>query len=87
MYKLKCYEVPEGSKQSRGTNIVNLLQLDEGERIAAMMKTSDFAENKYFICVTKYGKIKRTPLYDFRNVRNCVRTTILLVPPRYTVMI
>lgn len=69
MYKLKCYEVPEGSKQSRGTNIVNLLQLDEGERIAAMMKTSDFAENKYFICVTKYGKIKRTPLYDFRNVR------------------
>lgn len=69
MYKLKCYEVLEGSKQSRGTNIVNLLQLDEGERIAAMMKTSDFAENKYFICVTKYGKIKRTPLYDFRNVR------------------
>lgn len=69
MYKLKCYEVHEGSKQSRGTNIVNLLQLDEGERIAAMMKTSDFAENKYFICVTKFGKIKRTPLYDFRNVR------------------
>lgn len=69
MYKLKCYEVPEGSKQSRGTNIVNLLQLDEGERIEAMMKTSNFAENKYFICVTKYGKIKRTPLYDFRNVR------------------
>lgn len=69
MYKLKCYEIPEGSKQSRGTNIVNLLQLSEGERIAAMMKTSDFAENKYFICVTKYGKIKRTPLYDFRNVR------------------
>ena len=69
MYKLKCYEVPEGSKQSRGTNIVNLLQLSEGERIAAMMKTSDFAKNKYFICVTKYGKIKRTPLYDFRNVR------------------
>ncbi len=69
MYKLKCFEIPEGSKQSRGTNIVNLLQLSEGEKIAAMMKTSDFAENKFFICVTKYGKIKRTPLYDFRNVR------------------
>ena len=69
MYKLKCYEIPEGSKQSRGTNIVNLLQLSEGEKIAAMMKTSDFAENKFFICVTKHGKIKRTPLYDFRNVR------------------
>ena len=37
-----------------------------------MMKTSDFAENKYFICVTKYGKIKRTPLYDFRN-EMCIR--------------
>ena len=69
MYKLKCYEIPEGSKQSRGTNIVNLLQLSEGEKVAAMMKTSDFAENKFFICVTKHGKIKRTPLYDFRNVR------------------
>ncbi len=69
MYKLKCYEIPEGSKQSRGTNIVNLLQLGEGERIAAMMKTADFAENKFFICVTKQGKIKRTPLSDFKNVR------------------
>lgn len=79
MYKLKCYEIPEGSKQSRGTNIVNLLQLSEGERIAAMMKTSDFAENKYFICVTKYGKIKRTPLYDFRNVRKNGLRAITLV--------
>ena len=69
MYKLKCYEIPEGSKQSRGTNIVNILQLSEGERVAAMLKTSDFAENKFFICITKHGKIKRTPLYDFRNVR------------------
>ncbi len=69
MHKLKCYEIPEGSKQSRGTNIVNLLQLGEGERIAAMMKTADFAENKFFICVTKQGKIKRTPLSDFKNVR------------------
>lgn len=69
MYKLKCYEIPEGSKQSRGTNIVNLLQLGENERIASMMKTSDFAPNKFFICVTKSGKIKRTPLSDFKNVR------------------
>ena len=69
MYKLKCYEIPEGSRQSRGTNIVNLLQLSENERIAGMMKTSDFAENKYFVCVTKQGKIKRTPLSDFKNIR------------------
>lgn len=69
MYKLKCYEIPEGSKQSRGTNIVNLLQLGENERIAAMMKTGDFAENKFFVCVTKQGKIKRTPLSAFKKVR------------------
>ena len=69
MYKLKCYEIPEGSKQSRGTNIVNLLQLAENERIASMIKTADFAENKFFICVTKSGKIKRTPLSAFKNVR------------------
>lgn len=69
MYKLKCYEIPEGSKQSRGTNIVNLLQLSENERIASMIKTADFADNKFFICVTKSGKIKRTPLSAFKNVR------------------
>ena len=69
MYKLKCYEIPEGSKQSRGTNIVNLLQLSEGERVTSMIKTADFAENKFFICITKSGKIKRTPLSAFKNIR------------------
>ena len=69
MYRLKCYEIPEGSKQSRGMNIVNLLQLNEGERVAAMMTTHDFADNKYFICVTKNGIVKRTNLSEYRNVR------------------
>ena len=69
MYKLKCYEIPEGSKQSRGTNIVNLVSLGEGESIAAMMKTSDFADNKYFVCVTRQGLIKRTALSAYKNVR------------------
>lgn len=69
MFKLKCYEIPLGSKQSRGTNIVNLLQLSENERIASMIKTSDFAENKFFVCVTKNGKIKRTRLDAFKNIR------------------
>lgn len=67
MYKLKCYELPEGSKASRGTNIVNLLEL--GEKIAAMIKTADFDEGKYIVMVTKNGKIKRTPLTSYRNVR------------------
>ncbi len=69
MYKLRCYEIPEGGKQSRGINVVNILQLSEGERVAAMMKTADFAENKFFICITKQGKIKRTPLSDYKNLR------------------
>ena len=69
MYKLRCFEIPEGSKQSRGVNIVSLLQLSENERVAAMMKTADFAENKFFICITKQGKIKRTPLSAFKNLR------------------
>lgn len=69
MYKLKCFEIPEGSKQSRGTNAVNLLPLSEGEKIAAMIKTSDFDEGKYIVMVTKNGRIKRTPLSDYKNVR------------------
>lgn len=69
MFRLKCYQIPEGSKQSRGMNIVNLLQLSEDEKVAAMMTTVDFAENKYFICLTKNGLVKRTRLSEFRNVR------------------
>ena len=69
MYKLKCYELPEGSRTSRGTNIVNLLQLSEGEKIAAMIKTEDFAEGKFIVMATKNGKIKRTPLNAYKNVR------------------
>ncbi len=69
MYKLKCFEIPEGSKQSRGLNIVNMLPLGEGEKLAAMIKTEDFSEGKYLIMVTKNGKIKRTSLDAYKNVR------------------
>ncbi|MCH5204260.1 MAG: DNA gyrase subunit A [Oscillospiraceae bacterium] len=69
MFRLKCYEIPEGSKQSRGMNIVNLLQLSEDEKVAAMMTTKDFGENKYFICITKNGLVKRTRLSEFKNIR------------------
>ncbi|MBE6852130.1 MAG: DNA gyrase subunit A [Ruminococcus sp.] len=69
MYKLKCYEIPEGSKASRGLNAVNLLPLQEDEKIAAMIKTEDFDEGKYLILVTKNGKIKRTKLSAYKNVR------------------
>lgn len=69
MYRLKCYELPEGSKASRGVNIVNLLPLKEDEKIAAMIKTSDFDEGKYIVMVTKNGKIKRTALSAYKHVR------------------
>lgn len=69
MHRIKCYEIPEGGRQSRGMNIVNLLQLNEGERVAAMMTTTDFADNKYFICITKNGCVKRTKLSEYKNIR------------------
>lgn len=69
MYKLRCFEIAEGSKQSRGTNVINMLPLAEDEKIAAMIKTSDYDEGKFLIMVTKDGKIKRTPLSAYKSVR------------------
>ncbi len=69
MYKLKCYEIPDGSKASRGFNLINLLPLTENEKIAAMIKTTDFGEDKFITMVTKNGKIKRTNLSLYKNVR------------------
>ncbi|MDE6797157.1 MAG: DNA gyrase subunit A [Ruminococcus sp.] len=68
MYKLKCYEVPDGTKASRGFNLINLLSLGDGEKITAMLKTTDFSENKFITIVTRNGKIKRTNLSLYRNV-------------------
>lgn len=78
MFRLKCYQIPEGGKQSRGTNIVNILQLAEDEKIAAMMTTIDFADNKYFVCLTKNGLCKRTKLSEFKNVRKAGLRAITL---------
>jgi len=69
MYKLKCYEVPDGSKASRGFNLINLLPLTDGEKITAMIKATDFSDDKFITIVTKNGKIKRTNLSLYRNVR------------------
>ncbi len=69
MYKLKCYEIPDGSKASRGFNLINLLPLTEGEKIAAMIKTTDFSDEKFITMATKNGKIKRTNLSMYKNVR------------------
>lgn len=69
MFRLKCYEIPEGSKQARGTNIVNMLPIENDEKIAAMIKTTDFDEGKFLIMVTKKGTIKRTQLSQYKNIR------------------
>lgn len=69
MYKLKCYEIPEGSRTSKGVNIVNLLNLDSGEKIAYMIKVKEFDEDNYLVMVTRNGLIKRTKLDAYKNVR------------------
>ncbi len=69
MYRLKCYEIPEGGRNSKGTNIVNLLALDPDEKITNMMRTSDFSEEKYLVFITKQGLVKRTRLDAYKNVR------------------
>ena len=68
MHKLKCYEIPDGSKASRGFHFANLLQLQEGERISAMLRTKDFDDDKFVTMVTKFGQIKRTPLNAYKNI-------------------
>ncbi len=69
MYKLKCYEIPEGGRTARGANIVNLLPLEGDEKIAYMIKVRDFDEDHFLVMATRDGYIKRTPLEYYRNVR------------------
>ncbi|MDE7121511.1 MAG: DNA gyrase subunit A, partial [Oscillospiraceae bacterium] len=68
MHKLKCYEIPDGSKASRGFHFANLLQLQDGEKITAMLRTRTFDTDDFVTMVTKYGQIKRTPLSAYRNI-------------------
>ncbi len=69
MYKLKCYEIPDGSKASRGFNLVNLISLTDNEKITSMLRVTEFSEDKFITFVTRNGKIKRTNLFAYRNVR------------------
>ena len=71
VYRLKGYQVPEGSRTAKGTHIVNLLQLQEGEKVTLMLQqAADVDEdNTYATMVTKMGLIKRTPLSQFLGGR------------------
>ena len=69
VYRLKGYEVPEAGRTARGTAIVNLLSLDRGEKISAVITLSNFADGKYLLMGTKKGMIKKTPLIEYDSVR------------------
>ena len=69
VYRLKCYEIPEGSRTSKGMNIVNLLPLGGDERVTSMIRVPEFDEESFLVMVTRRGTIKRTELSAFRSVR------------------
>jgi len=65
VYRLKGYQIPQASRQSRGTAIVNLLQLEGDEKVSSIIPLSDFEESKYLTMVTQKGMIKKTPLVEY----------------------
>ncbi|MBQ4105895.1 MAG: DNA gyrase subunit A [Clostridia bacterium] len=69
VYRLKCYEIPEGSRQSKGMNIANLLPITAEEKITSMIRVPDFEEDKYLIMVTRQGVIKRIALNAYNTNR------------------
>ena len=69
VYRLKAYEIPEAGRTARGTAIVNLLQLNPGEKISAMIPIREFEEGKDLFMITKKGIAKKTPIMEFSNVR------------------
>ena len=69
VYRLKAYEIPEAGRTARGTAIVNLLQLNPGEKISAMIPIISYEDGKNLFMITKKGIAKKTPVMEFMNVR------------------
>ena len=69
VYRLKCYEIPESSRTSRGVALVNLLHLLPGEKITASVVRRDSEEHKYLFMATKNGLVKKTPIQEYANIR------------------
>ena len=78
VYRLKAYEIPEASRTSRGIAIVNILQLNPGEKISAMIPIKEYEENHNLFMVTKHGIVKKTSVMEFSNVRKNGLTAINL---------
>ena len=69
LYKLRGFEIPEAGRTARGTAIVNLLSLDAGEKVSAVIPIQNFAEGKYLLMATKNGLIKKTALTEYNSAR------------------
>lgn len=69
LYVKKCYEIPEASRTAKGTNLVNILQLDNGEKITAFVSGDKLHHDAFLTMVTKFGVIKRTAISNFKNIR------------------
>ena len=69
VYRMKAYEIPESSRTARGTALVNLLQLEPGERITAMIPIETYNEDAYLFMATKNGMVKKTSLTEYQNIR------------------
>lgn len=78
VYKLKTYQIPEASRTARGTNIVNILQLQPDEKISSMIPIKNMEDDEYLIMATKNGIIKRTKLSEYGNIRKNGLTAIRL---------
>ena len=78
VYRLKGYEIPESSRTSRGTAIINLLQLMPGEKISAVIPIEKYDDDSYLVMATKRGLVKKTPLRDYANVRKTGLAAITL---------
>ena len=78
VYQIKCYEIPEAGRTARGTAIVNLLQLDGGEKVTAMIRIPADAGDHYLVMATRMGLIKKTALSEFQNLRKTGLIAIVL---------
>ena len=78
VYRLKGYEIPEASRTSRGTAIINLLQLMPGEKISAVIPIDEYRDGEYLFMATKKGLVKKTPIKEYANVRKTGLTAIVL---------
>ena len=78
VYRLKVHQIPLGSRQARGTAIVNLLPLEQGERVATVINTRDFPDDEYLLFATSHGMIKKTAFSAYKNVRSTGLIAIVL---------